>query len=250
MVDILLHRILRIAVHTSVIAGVSLACAGADQARAAEIDRLWSAGHFANRPLEIYRADAKVRRIRFLTSNYSRGPHTSALLPRVREVPQLVQGIKITPTSATWKMDGLKPQLVGLLARVQLHFGEPLHIVSGCRSKAHNRRISGARRSQHLHCNAADFEIFGVPKYELATYLKQMSGRGGVGVYCGSSYVHLDIGPKRQWHWSCAKPKRHKKHRARKKQAGLNQKSKRRRADRKTSTGRTSRRSWIAKIDQ
>lgn len=135
---------------------------------------------------------------------------------------------------------------MGLLVRVQLHFGQPLHIISGCRSKKHNRRVGGAKRSQHLHCKAVDFQIPGVSKHKLAAYLKQMPGRGGVGVYCRSSYVHLDVGPKRQWYWSCGKRKKYKKRRTRRKVARLNKKSSKRRALRKHTRKR---KTAIAKLD-
>ena len=123
----------------------------------------------------------------------------------------LIRGLRITPTSANWKMNGLKPRLVRLMAKVQNHFGRPLHIVSGCRSRKHNRRIGGARRSQHLYCKAVDFSIPGVSKYRVAKFLRRLPGRGGVGLYCRSSFVHLDIGPRRQWAWGCGKRKKYKR---------------------------------------
>ena len=114
----------------------------------------------------------------------------------------------IRTTSSSKSLKRLKPAVLKLLVRVQTHFGKPLHIVSGCRSKSHNRRIGGAGRSQHLHCNAVDFQIPGVSKAKLSVFIKRMRGRGGVGTYCRSSYVHLDAGPRRDWHWPCRKPKK------------------------------------------
>jgi hypothetical protein len=70
-------------------------------------------------------------------------------------------------------------------------------------------------------CSAVDFEIADVSKHQLVDYLKQLPGRGGVGLYCRSSYVHLDIGPKREWHWHCKKPKVAKKRKARRKHASV-----------------------------
>ena len=92
-------------------------------------------------------------------------------------------------------------RLRSLLKKVSAHYGRKLIITSGYRSHRHNRRIGGARRSQHLHCNAADFRVPGVSKYALARYLKSLPGRGGVGTYAGNGIVHLDVGPRRAWHW-------------------------------------------------
>ncbi|MGI9413526.1 MAG: YcbK family protein [Hyphomicrobiales bacterium] len=131
--------------------------------------------------------------------------------PAVIPVPlgaKRVRGLIVVKASPDWKLDGVKPRLVQMLIEVQRHYGRPLHIISGCRSKSHNRKVGGAKRSQHLHCKAADFKIAGVSKYKLAAFLRRLPGRGGVGVYCRSSYVHLDIGPRREWHHGCRKRKK------------------------------------------
>ena len=130
-----------------------------------------------------------------------------------------VQGLLVASASPNWKVKGLRPDIMRLLQRVQRHYGKPLHIISGCRSKKHNRRVRGAKRSQHLYCKAADFKIAGVSKHKLVAYLKSMPGRGGVGLYCRSSYVHLDTGPKRYWYHGCGKRRKYRKHRAKKQYA-------------------------------
>jgi len=139
------------------------------------------------------------------------GPQTSAPKGAKR-----VQGLLVASASPDWKVKGLRPDIMRLLQRVQRHYGKPLHIISGCRSKKHNRRVRGAKRSQHLYCKAADFKIAGVSKHKLVAYLKSMPGRGGVGLYCRSSYVHLDTGPKRYWYYGCGK---RRKYRAKKRYA-------------------------------
>lgn len=212
---ILMHHASRMALFSMVIAGALLAGTGSDEAWAIKLDPLEAAEQISGRSSELPLTPDMAHKKRLLTLNYSRGPHTDATLPEVRGTSKQIYGIQITPTSASWKVNGLKPGLVRLLIKVQLHFGQPLHIISGCRSKKHNKRVGGARRSQHLHCNAADFQIPGVSKNKLAAFLRRMPERGGVGVYCRSSYVHLDIGPKRQWYWACKKRKKYKKRRVR-----------------------------------
>ena len=106
-------------------------------------------------------------------------------------------------------------RLKKLLRKISAHYGRKLVITSGYRSHRHNRRIGGARRSQHVHCTAADFYIPGVNKYSLARYMKRLPGRGGVGTYSGNRTVHLDVGPRRSWHWGRKKKRRAGKRRYR-----------------------------------
>ncbi len=96
---------------------------------------------------------------------------------------------------------GLHPRLRSLLIQIERHFHRPLVVESGCRSLAHNRRIGGARESWHLRCQAADVEIKGVNKYSLARQAATLPQRGGIGTYCRENFIHIDLGPKRQWYW-------------------------------------------------
>ena len=71
-----------------------------------------------------------------------------------------------------------------ILNTVAWHYGKRVHIQSGYRSKYHNRRVGGAKRSLHVACKAVDIQVSGVNKYKLAKFLKTLPGRGGVGTYC------------------------------------------------------------------
>ena len=95
-----------------------------------------------------------------------------------------------------------------ILNTVAWHFGKRVHIQSGFRSKHHNRRIGGAKGSFHVSCKAVDIQVSGINKYKLAKFLKTLPGRGGVGTYCNVSTVHIDVGPKRAWHYGCRKKTR------------------------------------------
>lgn len=90
-----------------------------------------------------------------------------------------------------------------ILSKVQRRYGVKPIINSGYRSPSKNRRVGGARRSYHVKCLAADIKVPGVNKYALARYLKRLSGVGGVGTYACKSFIHVDVGPKRSWHWRC-----------------------------------------------
>lgn len=97
----------------------------------------------------------------------------------------------------------LKPALVRVLKQVEYHYGKPVIVTSGFRSPPRNKRAGGAKNSLHMYCSAADIQIEGVSKWELAKQLRSMPGRGGVGTYCHTDSVHVDIGPKRDWNWRC-----------------------------------------------
>lgn len=58
-----------------------------------------------------------------------------------------------------------------ILQPVREHFGKPVHVNSGYRSLALNTIIKGAKSSQHLKCEAADYEIEGISNRELAHWV-------------------------------------------------------------------------------
>ncbi|MDR7224997.1 D-Ala-D-Ala carboxypeptidase family metallohydrolase [Aminobacter aminovorans] len=99
----------------------------------------------------------------------------------------------------------LKPSLVRILKAAEQHYGKKMVVTSGYRNPERNRRARGAKNSQHMYCAAADIQIPGVGKWELATYLRAMPGRGGVGTYCHTNSVHIDVGPERDWNWRCGR---------------------------------------------
>ncbi|WP_420409496.1 YcbK family protein [Hoeflea sp.] len=105
------------------------------------------------------------------------------------------------------EVECFKPQLVRVLKSVERHYGRPVVVTSGYRSPKHNRRIGGASGSRHTSCEAADIQIEGVSKWQLAKYLRSMPGRGGVGTYCHTESVHIDIGNTRDWNWRCRRRK-------------------------------------------
>nr|WP_246423221.1 DUF882 domain-containing protein [Roseospira visakhapatnamensis] len=80
---------------------------------------------------------------------------------------------------------------------------QPIRIVSGYRSPQTNRAMrarnrSVARKSYHTRGMAADIAVPGVDVPSLFRVAVAM-GRGGVGDYPGSGFVHVDVGPRRTW---------------------------------------------------
>jgi uncharacterized protein YcbK (DUF882 family) len=102
----------------------------------------------------------------------------------------------------------LKPQLVQVLKGVERHYGREVVVTSGFRSPTFNRRVRGAKHSLHMYCAAADIQVSGVSKWALAQYLRSLPGRGGVGTYCHTDSIHVDIGPDRDWNWRCSRGQR------------------------------------------
>lgn len=115
---------------------------------------------------------------------------------------------RLTPNGLKTQHSGvdvkcLKPALVRVLKTIEKRYGKPVVVTSGYRSAKRNASIRGAKNSLHIYCSAADIQVAGVDKWALAKYVRSMPGRGGVGTYCHTKSVHIDIGPKRDWNWRC-----------------------------------------------
>jgi len=95
--------------------------------------------------------------------------------------------------------DNLLPNIKALAIQLQalrVHLGEPIHINSAYRSPAHNKRIGGAKNSQHVLGKAADITCKSKSPKQLAAAIEKLitAGKlkfGGMGVYPG--FVHVDI---------------------------------------------------------
>lgn len=89
----------------------------------------------------------------------------------------------------------LQPDLLKLVKQAGDHFGATPVITSG-------QRTRGRRNSYHRRCMAADFFVPGIERARLAQYLRTLPGAGGVGTYCHTKSVHIDVGEPRNW-WQC-----------------------------------------------
>ena len=98
-----------------------------------------------------------------------------------------------------------KPDLMRVIKTVETHFGKPVVVTSGYRDPQHNREVGGAEESMHKSCEAADIQINGVSKWDIAEYIRSLPNRGGVGTYCHTDSVHLDTGNARDWNWGCGR---------------------------------------------
>jgi uncharacterized protein YcbK (DUF882 family) len=92
-------------------------------------------------------------------------------------------------------MDNLK-DLVENLQIIRDAIGKPIRIISGYRSPKYNRRIGGARKSQHMKAKAADMVIKGMKPVEVHRIVTGLIKegkikKGGVGLY--KYFVHYDV---------------------------------------------------------
>jgi len=79
------------------------------------------------------------------------------------------------------------------LEQIREHFDTPIIVNSGFRCEKHNTNIGGSKNSLHLSGRAVDFYL---PHQMLQTaysYCEEiMDGKGGLGLYQNSNFIHLD----------------------------------------------------------
>ena len=92
---------------------------------------------------------------------------------------------------------------------LRIHLGKPIRIISGYRSPKYNRRIGGAKRSQHMTAKAADIKVSGMTPAEVKSEIIKLikEGKmhtGGVGLY--TTFTHYDVrGRNARWYGKGAK---------------------------------------------
>jgi uncharacterized protein YcbK (DUF882 family) len=106
----------------------------------------------------------------------------------------------------TGDVHAFDPELFDLLADLAAAVGRPgaeFHVISGYRSPQTNEmlraRTTGvAKRSLHMEAQAIDVRLPGVDTARLRDAALDL-GRGGVGYYARSDFIHIDTGRVRRW---------------------------------------------------
>lgn len=96
--------------------------------------------------------------------------------------------------------DTIDVETLKVLEAMRQHFGVPVIINSGFRCAAHNKKVGGAKNSQHLYGRAADVTVQGVGPDSVAQYLQTTyPGKYGIGAY--KTFTHIDTrsGPAVRW---------------------------------------------------
>lgn len=84
------------------------------------------------------------------------------------------------------------------------HIQKPIRIISGYRSPEYNKKIGGARKSQHMSAKAADIVISGMTPDEVKAVIVELikDGKmksGGIGLY--TTFTHYDTrGRNSRWY--------------------------------------------------
>lgn len=97
--------------------------------------------------------------------------------------------------------------------------GSPINILSAYRTQETNDMLresgttNAALHSQHIEAKALDLRVPGVPAARLRDAALSLDA-GGVGYYPKAQFIHVDVGPVRQWTYSphAAKRSRHARH--------------------------------------
>lgn len=99
----------------------------------------------------------------------------------------------------------IDPALLDLLSALQNRVGsrQGYEVISGYRSPATNAMLQGkssgvAKRSLHMQGRAIDIRLPGTQLAQLHRAAKDMKS-GGVGLYTGSNFIHVDTGRVRYW---------------------------------------------------
>lgn len=76
--------------------------------------------------------------------------------------------------------------------------GKPMIVQSAYRSPEHNRKVGGAKHSQHLYARAFDISMANhdPAAFEVAA---RAVGFTGFGYYPRQNFMHIDTGPSRTW---------------------------------------------------
>lgn len=124
-------------------------------------------------------------------------------------------GSATVPTSAHFKLSEFKckdgtavpkgyyancQKLMNLLEEIRAACGNrAITITSGYRTESYNKKVDGAKQSQHLYAAAADIKVSGMGASEVYKLCDRLVGsRGGVGKY--STFTHVDVrGHKARW---------------------------------------------------
>lgn len=149
-------------------------------------------------------------------SFYNTHTHESVTIAHRRFTPVSAQALndlsRVMRDHRSGKAHPVDARLVNLLGDIQHEIVRRypnqkvvFHIISGFRAPETNAamRAKGggqAKNSRHIHGDAMDIRVPGIKTTELRDIAYCLK-KGGVGMYKGSDFVHVDVWNQRTWNW-------------------------------------------------
>ncbi|MEZ5747609.1 MAG: D-Ala-D-Ala carboxypeptidase family metallohydrolase [Paracoccaceae bacterium] len=119
-----------------------------------------------------------------------------------RDVPQtLWRWPNFSPAEIACRGTGqikLHPEALDKLQALRNRLGKPLIVRSAYRSPEHNRAVGGAKASKHMDGTAFDIAMSNHDPVAFESAARAV-GFLGFGFYPRSGFMHVDLGPARQW---------------------------------------------------
>lgn len=106
-----------------------------------------------------------------------------------------------TPREMRSKSDNklmVDPSSMDKLQALRTMLGRPIKLTSAYRSPEHNKKVGGAKHSQHLKAKAFDCQMEGHDPGVFEAAAREC-GFTGFGFYRKSNFIHIDTGPLREW---------------------------------------------------
>ena len=94
----------------------------------------------------------------------------------------------------------LHPLLLEKLEKLRKIMERPIHITSGYRCFAYNRKVGGVANSYHCIGLAADIKVKDINLIELLGYAVEIDF-AGIGFYEKKNFLHLDVRPTKRTRW-------------------------------------------------
>jgi uncharacterized protein YcbK (DUF882 family) len=115
-------------------------------------------------------------------------------------MPKVVEFSRVCRDFRANEMKILDPRLMDLLFVLHWRYcKDEIRIFSGYRSAQTNAHIEGAaKNSQHIQARALDIHLPNVDNDAVALDFRQIV-YGGVGMYPGREFTHMDMGSLRRW---------------------------------------------------
>lgn len=128
-------------------------------------------------------------------------PEHGYILPAIDQITEFMRDFRQNESKQP------DTDLLNILHYIQTNVGtnKSIQVNSGYRSPKTNNMLRSrskkvAKKSYHMKAKAADIEVKGFSPRQLRAMAVQLKA-GGVGIYPGSNFIHVDSGPVRTWRY-------------------------------------------------